>query len=233
MDVDPRRFVGASRQNERGRAKGEVEWASHQRLQVASSRTDRKRAASSSRPGHGVLTGGHGDGRRYRREVASTVLVESYPSTVDLQSSTPHASVVLRGRLANPAPEFVAALRAYRKLTWTPIIEHDHSTTVKASRTVRLLTADEVDALVSAYEAGAIIAQLSSQFGITAQTVSRRLQARGVLRPHHWSTPEEAERVFELNRSGRNTWLSPADDLQHPDRAGVPRRDPHGRERTP
>jgi hypothetical protein len=64
--------------------------------------------------------------------------------------------------------------------SWNPDVALPDITLRARPRTARQLSESELDALVEAYAAGALMMELTERFGITRQTIGRRLRSRGV-----------------------------------------------------
>ena len=146
--------------------------------------------------------------------------------------------VVLWGRLRNPSPELTGALRSYLRMA---LPRHRPAPADAADRYGRRseLSPAEIRAFIDGYEMGKTAKELGAENGVSRQTVVRHLKAQGVTIRHQPMTAEDAARAAVLYRQG----LSLADvgeALDRPptairdvlERAGVPRRDSHGRERA-
>lgn len=140
--------------------------------------------------------------------------------------------------MSNLAPPLERALRAYRTMHHVPS-KQDHFTKKPRPRTVRLLRAAEVDALVGRYEAGATVYQLAAEFRISRGTVSNHLHARGIRLRLTPMTKSETQTAIALYREGL-TMAEVADQVGRSaslisltvKRAGMTARDSHGRPRT-
>jgi hypothetical protein len=69
-------------------------------------------------------------------------------------------------------------------------------------RTARPLRPDEIDKLAAAYQAGATVFQLATQFGLHRTTVGRHLKARGIDTRSAAITDDELKDIIELYRTG-------------------------------
>jgi hypothetical protein len=104
-------------------------------------------------------------------------------------------------------------------------------------RTMRQLRPAEVDALVTAYEAGATVYDLAAQFGINRKTVGQHLRARGVDTKQPGLHPDDVPTAATLYRDGwsltrlADKFGTSANTVRaRLLEVGVTMRDPHGRE---
>ncbi len=144
--------------------------------------------------------------------------------------------VELRGQLGNPSSTLSSALRAYRQPE-SEVRSHTpwrHRPVTAQTR----LSAVELLAAIAAYQAGDTLRQVRARFGGHRHTLSRQFHDRGVrLRGQPLTDDEAAEAIrlyqegWSLVRVGRRL------DREHSvirdvlKRAGIPRRDSHGRVR--
>lgn len=135
-----------------------------------------------------------------------------------------------------------AQLQALRHLTATlpdPEVVPVAREATPVPRTAKQIKGEQAQALITVYEAGAGLAELSQRFGVSRQTVSSILKRHGI--EPRWSRRitdeevDEAARLYEqglsLARVGQR--FSTTDDTirRHLLKRGVQMRDTHGQER--
>jgi exonuclease VII small subunit len=145
--------------------------------------------------------------------------------------------VVLRQQLENPSPALVRAIRAYRDLDLVypnPSIRTKHPPVKQQHR----LTDTELNQAIAAYQSGATLKQVGQGLGVSRQTLSAHLKARGIQLRLQPLPPDQIEEAIWLYQSGFSLakvgeHLGRDASLIHLtlNRAGIQCRDSHGRER--
>lgn len=102
--------------------------------------------------------------------------------------------------LANPCRR-VTRLLALAE-AWSDGLPSTPPSAARMPRTARQLRRDEVDALVTAHQAGATVRKLAAQFGQHRSAIGRHLRARGINTQPPALTPEEVADAAKLYRDG-------------------------------
>ena len=146
--------------------------------------------------------------------------------------------VVLRRQFSNPAPTLLTLLSVYHDLDTNQDKPDITRRERPPFRELNRLSEHQIDELVVAYESGDTARELGQQLGLSRQTISRYLQARDVMIRHHPMDPDqaaEAIRLYQLGwslaRVGEELCRPPTAIRDVLERAGIPRRDTHGRAR--
>jgi hypothetical protein len=147
-------------------------------------------------------------------------------------------SVDLGGTYYNTKPQVEALEALLRKLPDTaeparPPIERPKS------RRARQLGADQVQELISGYQAGATVYELGDRFGIERRTVSSILHRHGVpMRRRGLSSDQVDDAIhlynlgWSLARVGQHLGVDHTTVLTKLRQRGIPTRDTHGRPRS-
>ena len=142
--------------------------------------------------------------------------------------------MVLWGQLSNLSPSLKAVIRAFRCAVRGFDTEIEP---VAGSVRCRLgACPDEIRAFIEGYEAGKSAKEVGAEAGVSRQTVVRHLKQSGVTIRYQPMPPEVTARAialykqgWSLVRVGDHLGWSPTAIHDVLERAGVPRRDTHGR----
>jgi hypothetical protein len=106
-------------------------------------------------------------------------------------------------------------------------------------RRARQLDADQVQELITGYQAGATASELGARFGIERRTVGNILHRHGVPMRRRGLSPEQIDVAihlynlgWSLARVGQNLRVDHTTVLTKLRERGIPTRDTHGRPRT-
>jgi hypothetical protein len=146
--------------------------------------------------------------------------------------------VDLRGTYYNTNEQVEALETLLRKLP-NPTAPAPPSTARPKLGRARQLDANQVQALIQGYTAGATTYELGDRFGIDRRTVSAILHRQGVDMRQQGLSPDQVEDAIHLYNSGwslarigEHLSVDPTTVLNRLRKRGIPTRDTHGRPRA-
>jgi hypothetical protein len=146
--------------------------------------------------------------------------------------------VDLGGTYYNTKPQAEALETLLRKLPAPTTPASASSDRPKTGR-ARQLDANQVQELISGYEAGATVYELGDRFGIERRTVSTILHRHGIPMRRRGLSPDQVDDAihlynlgWSLARVGKHLNVDHVTVLNKLRERGVPTRDTHGRPRT-
>jgi hypothetical protein len=141
------------------------------------------------------------------------------------------------GRYSNFFPPLLSG-QNNRLIQDVPAPESPKSPTPRVHAVHRRLSTDTIQQLIADYQAGTPSTQLMVTYSLGKGTVLRLLREHGVQLRHQRMTPTDVAQAIQLYQAGNSLaaigtklGYDHAAIWQALKRAGVPRRDSHGRER--